>query len=187
MYPFSRDCPHGLFAARKFCSPFGKIQQHADTQGFPSLPVILLPFVAPAIRYNPRHVQPAPLLKNKGQQQERRAGLHPLWDGIKHTPKGRRFGVGERVLSRYRPSGEKKGHGIVPCPSSPPEALRCPFFRQSYSRVLNERAGRVCPTPSRRPNTDGLRHRRKGHRQDQGDGGSHPHRRSDGRIQSMNL
>ena len=117
------------------------------------MPVFLLPFVAPAIRYNPRHVQPAPLLKNKGQQQERRTGLHPLWDGIKHTPKGRRFGVGECVLSRRWPSSEKKGHGIVPCPSSPPEALRCPFFRQSYSRVLNERAGRVCPTPSRRPNT----------------------------------
>ena len=51
--------------------------------------------------------------------------------------------MGERVLSRRWPSGEKKGHGIVPCPSSPPEALRCPFFRQSYSRVLNERAGCV--------------------------------------------
>lgn len=27
-----------------FASPFGKIQQHADTQGFPSLPFFLLPF-----------------------------------------------------------------------------------------------------------------------------------------------
>lgn len=34
---------------------------------------------------------------------------------------------------------------------------------------------------------DGLRHRRKGDRQDQGDGGSHPHRRPDVRAQSMNL